>query len=187
MSNCTKNNPCSCLGTINTGPTSLCGGCPPGSSGPCPSKCKNPGTCLELCSPIIHDDDPTTPGPCGQYGTVDLTTFKHETDVCGDNPLKFSYVSHDEDIFVSASVTEAGILTWSTGGPETCGKYGEIMFKACCGKFSTFQCITIGVADLCSCQVCDKCEQCDPCTGLCVEKPGEIKVSQSEGGKISLK
>lgn len=185
MSNCTKNNPCSCKGTPNFGPTSLCGGCPPGSPTPCPPKCKTPGTCLEICSPIINADDAV--GPCGQFGTADLTTYKSNTEVCEDNPLTYSYVSHDAGVFASADVSTSGIVTWSTLGPETCGEYGEITFKVCCGKFSILECITIGIKNECECPTCNSCEECDPCTGDCIEAAGEIMISEPQGGKISIK
>lgn len=152
----TSSNPCLCSG----GPTN-----PPGPE--CPDDCN----CLKVCNIRVNANDQNAVGPCAKTGTLNLMSdvFGHDFCACGNNTPKWTIEHKDSSIFVSASVTRAGVLTWVTGGVNTVGEYGKIILKVCCGSLSYYTEVLIGVKDLCNCPDCNDCEICDQCTGDCIE------------------
>lgn len=178
---CTQSNPCTCI-------TKCCDGVVNSPCNPKPGKGAD-DCCLFLCNGVVASQDAV--GPCSQTGTLDLISLTHNFDCCVDAPV-ISVVDYDKSLFSSASVSGT-VLTWTTVSGAPISTYGEVNLKTCCktedGTVLThFSCQQIGIKDMCQCPDCpDKCEECDPCTGDCVEKAGEIKVSKTLGGKISVK
>lgn len=160
----TTTNPCICP-------------CPP--SGECQPKCPEDCNCLKACNISIKSTSDLAVGPCAQVGQVDVMNeeFNHNFCACKENPVRWSVVDFDPEIFITSSITKEGILSWTTQGPESLDKqYGCITLKACCGELSTYVTVIIGVKDLCTCPDCDQCEDCDPCTGECIELNVEVSV-----------
>lgn len=161
------------------------------SSNPC--LCSSPGTppvvvpeckCLQVCNVTVNALNDVAVGPCASTQTLDIASpaFSHDTCVCGDDPVTWSIVDYDPDIFITAEITTAGVLTWITGGPETAGQYGVITVKVCCGILSTYACIIVGVKDLCKCPSCGTCQNCDPCTGQCLDNATQVEIGGVEIG-----
>ena len=176
-----QGNPCTCI-------TKCCGGAT--NTIPCPPTPKgDEGCCLKICDGIVAAQDAV--GPCGQAGTLDLITLAHNFDCCVNAPV-ISVVEFDEIYFSSVEISGTNLL-WTTADDAPVQEYGEIMIKACCktedGDVLThYSCQKIGIKNLCECPDCPgKCSECDKCTGECMDKAGEIKISQSMGGKISVK
>lgn len=169
----TSSNPCLCSNSVTSTPSSS------------PSECPDDCNCLKVCSISINASDSRAVGPCAKTGTLNLMLdeFGHDFCACGDNSPRWAVEYKDPDVFVTATVTRAGVLTWITSGLSALTKgYGEIILKVCCGSLSYYTPVLIGVADLCDCPDCNDCETCDPCTGLCVEADIDIflnTVSQS--------
>ena len=133
-----SSNPCIC--------TPSTPGTPP--SDDCPSDC----VCLELCHITINPlDNPVAVGPCAATGTLDVTdpAFGHDTCACGANPLYWTLEYYDKDLLTTASVTSGGMLTWTTAGVDTVGKFPCVILKACCGLLSAYLYVIIGIKDLC--------------------------------------
>lgn len=136
--------------------------------------------CLEACSGTIYCDNAV--GPCGKVGNFDLTTLPHNLTGCLSG-IQYSLEKYDS-FFVNASVSTAGVLSWTTGGPETANQYGKIYFKiSCqsdCGDCITLKAVgrmTIGVKDECQNTICDPtCEVCDPCEGTCIDLETNISI-----------
>ena len=134
---------------------------------PCVDK---PECCLKACSAVIVCEDAVP--ACGQTGAFDLDLLEHVTSGC-EGGLTYSLYKHDE-FFADVSVSKAGILSWTTKGEETIGKYGEVLFKISC-QANCDDCIvlesigkmTIGVKDLCKGVTCEGSEICNKCTGDC--------------------
>lgn len=151
--NCLPSDPCACIGKCTVTPST-------------PAPCDF-GNCMKLCDIIVLGKDGV--GPCGQAGTIDISDtdlYNHDLTVCGETTITWSFVKKSGPI-VSATITKAGVLTWITAGAETAGQYGTVVAQACCGDFSSYMTITIGVKQLCGCPDCEQCETCNPCTGLC--------------------
>lgn len=160
-------NPCTCFGYVYT---------PVTPTTPCP----DPNECLELCHIIIPPDNGV--GPCGQAGQINVMDYQTDgnTTACGADPLVWNVARQDPlGIITTASITPEGILTWVTGPGETAGKIGVITLRACCGKFSTYIEVLIGVKDLCNCPGCGDCENCDPCTGDCIDVEVDVLIGGS--------
>lgn len=168
---CPTNNPCGCIQKSHK----------PVVKPTCPKKGDQ---CLRACKDILACEDAV--GPCAQVGTFDLSTLNHNTSGCAGD-LKWSIDCYDEDIFLQVSVDRnTGVITWTTRGPETVGKFGEITFiieceSECenCLALKSAGTLTIGVKDLCVAHSCqDKCEECDPCTGECIDISGSVKIEE---------
>jgi hypothetical protein len=160
----TTTNPCLC----NPG----CVDCPP----PCQDECN----CLKLCHISINAYSDLAVGPCGATGTLNVMdpSYGHDTCACGDNNLYWSVEDYDKEMFITAKITPAGVLTWITQGPETLDKqYGCVVLKACCGQLSAYMQVLIGIKDLCLCPECGTCENCDPCTGICLDTLADVNLS----------
>lgn len=145
----------------------------------CPEDCN----CLKLCHITLNANDSSAVGPCAATGTLDVTDeeYGHDTCACGVNPLRWTVEAYETDIFVTASITSAGVLTWVTQGPEALVKqYGSITLKACCGTLSAYIQVIIGIKDLCNCPECETCDECDPCTGVCVENAVDLTITGSD-------
>ena len=141
----------------------------------CPEECN----CLKLCHITLNRNDSNAVGPCAATGTLDVTEseYGHDTCACGENALRWSVQAYDTDVFITTSITSAGVLTWVTQGPEALEKqYGSITLKGCCGELSAYVNVIIGVKDLCNCPECEQCEDCDPCTGVCAEGDVDITI-----------
>lgn len=115
--------------------------------------------------------------------------FGHDFCACGDNATRWTVEYKDPAVFVTATITRAGVLTWITSGLSALEKgYGEIILKVCCGSLSYYTTVLIGVKDLCDCPDCDDCENCDPCTGDCEDVDVDIflkAVSQSGNNTLN--
>lgn len=176
-----QGNPCTCISKCCDGATNTIP-CSPDPKG-------NTDCCLKICDGVVASSEAV--GPCGQVGTFDITSLAHNFDCCVDTPV-LSVVKFDEKYFSKVGIVGTD-LVWTTAQDAPVQEYSEVTIKACCrtedGDLLThYSCHTIGVKDLCQCPDCpDKCEECDPCTGECAETGGEIKVSSTMGGKISIK
>lgn len=141
----------------------------------CPEDCN----CLKLCHITLNSSDSSAVGPCAAIGTLDVTdeSYGHDTCACGTNPLRWSLEYFDPNIFVTASVTTAGVISYTTQGPSALDQeYGKIILKLCCGQISHYLEVLIGIKDLCNCPSCDACDDCDPCSGVCAEAEVDITV-----------
>lgn len=150
-----SSNPCLCTSSTPSTPTPEC-----------PDDCN----CLKVCNIRINANDSRAVGPCAKTGTLNvmLDEFGHDFCACGDNTPRWTVEYKDTAVFVTATITRAGVLTWITSGLSALEKgYGEIILKVCCGLLSYYVQVLIGVKDLCDCPECNDCENCDPCTGLC--------------------
>lgn len=150
--------------------------CTPSIATPaCPEDC----TCLQLCNIIINALSDDAVGPCAKTGTVDIAdtdVYAHDFCACGDDTRYWSIVSYDTDIFVNASITTDGTLSWTTMGADVAGEYGCVIVRVCCGNLSALATVQIGVKDLClNCNGCSPCESCDECSGSCIDS--EINIS----------
>lgn len=144
--------------------------CTPTPENPsCPDDCN----CLKICSIAINALSDEAVGPCAATGTLDISdemVYGHDTCACGADPVSWNIEDYDKTGFVSVSITDAGVLTWITQGPETAGNYYCITVKVCCGNLSAYATITVGIKDLCNpCPpgCAGECQTCDPCTGTC--------------------
>ena len=153
---CPPTNPCDCIGITHvTDPQ------------PCDPKKPKDKNCLKLCDIVVLSKDGV--GPCGQTGTLNLNNYPHTIEVCKGVALKWKVKYFDDKIFVTATSTREGILSWVTKGPETVKKYGKVIVEACCGEFSDYGNVLIGIKDECQCPDCPDCDNCDPCTGNCLD------------------
>jgi len=162
MEICVESNPCNCVASINNSSQTSINPCPPEAD------------CLILCDLIVKPSDGV--GPCGQAGTIDVNTGNHDIAICEENPLRWSMVSFSGEGIVSATITPEGILTWVTAGPNSSGEFGTVILKGCCGEYSSYMEVLIGVKDLCNCPECNDCNDCDPCTGECMENQLNLTV-----------
>lgn len=161
----TTTNPCLCNPSIPNDP-------------PCPEDCN----CLHLCSITINAYSDEAVGPCAAVGSIDVSDeqYGHDLCACGDDPGYWSIEDYDKDIFINVTTTTAGVLTWTTKGPESLDKqYGAITMKFCCGRLAAYMCVIIGVKDLCKCPDCSACQECDPCTGLCLDGDINMKITST--------
>lgn len=160
-------NPCICTSTP--------------SDPPCPDDCN----CIKICNIAINELSDDAVGPCAAQGSLDISdeSYGHDFCACGENEVKWSIESYDKDLLINASITQAGVLTWTTAGPETIGQYPCVIVKVCCGNLSAYGFVLIGVKDLCYPCTCTPCEDCDPCTGLCTGGMvnASLKASDSSG------
>ena len=172
----TSSNPCLC--TASTTPSES------------PSECSDECNCLKVCSIYINPNDSRAVGPCGKTGTIDLMNedFGHDFCACGDNTPRWTVEYKDTDVFVTATITRAGILTWRTTGLSALTKgIGEIILKVCCGPLSQYVQVLIGVKNLCDCPECNDCETCDPCTGECDDAEINLLLNTvSQSGNTTL-
>lgn len=159
-------NPCTCFGYSIPAPVV--------------TPCTTPEDCLNLCHIVIPPANGV--GPCGQAGQINVldSSFNHDITACGTDTLTFSVAKiSNEGYIASASITPAGILTWVTGPGSSAGKVGTVTLYACCGEYSQYIEVLIGVKDLCNCPTCNDCENCDPCTGDCLDVQTNIVISGS--------
>lgn len=170
--------------------TFSCGTAKPCPEAPCPEKpCPADNGCLLVCDFVVSPKDGV--GPCGAQGSIDLAEITGSTSVCSGD-ITYSIDKYDKDFFKGASIS-GSVFTWTTGDETTVNKFSEVRFKVSCKDedgncLGFFFCGQIGVQDLCECVSCtENCETCNPCTGTCDKKPGSIKVSETLGGKISIK
>lgn len=156
-------NPCLCTSSTPSTPTTP----------ECPDDCN----CLKVCNISINPSDSRAVGPCAKTGTLDLMLdeFGHDFCACGSNTPRWTVEYKDPAVFVTATVTSAGVLTWITAGLSALEAIaGQIILKVCCGSLTYYVTVLIGIADLCNCPDCNDCETCDPCTGDCVEAEIDI-------------
>lgn len=136
--------------------------------------------CLRPCTVIIGSEDDEAVGPCGKQSSVDLFALMGEEEycACGDLTPKFTVESYQENFFAEATVTPAGVLSWTTLGPEILELYtGQVIVKVCCGKFSAYYTVVIAAKDLCNCPGCNECENCDPCSGDCLDSEVNVNLT----------
>lgn len=156
--------------------------CTPTPDNPqCPDDCN----CLKVCHIAVNGLSDDAVGPCAATGTLDIAdtdAYAHDFCACGVNPVVWSIEAYDQPGFITASITNSGVLTWVTQGPETAGEYYCITVKACCGNLSAYAVITIGIKDLCNpCPpACSgQCEECNACDGTCTGGTVETSVKTS--------
>lgn len=142
-------------------------------------ECQDECVCIKLCNISIPANSDAAVGPCAAEGTVDVSdpSYGHDLCACGAEPGYWSVHHFDETIFLAASIDRnTGVLTWTTHGPDSVGKYGYIIVEFCCGQLSAYMHVLIGVKDLCNCPNCDPCNDCDPCTGDCLDVQIDISI-----------
>ena len=140
----------------------ICSSPPPGDP-PCPDDCN----CLKLCNINVNGLSDEAVGPCAATGTIDVSddSYGHDLCACGANTVIWGIEDYDKEIFTSATINNAGVLTWVTGGPDTAGEYGCVIVCVSCGNLKAYFFVLIGVKDLCYGCSGASCEHCDPCTG----------------------
>ena len=159
---CTNTSPCSCLGSCL----------------PCTTTCDpvSEECCISACNELVKCEDSV--GPCGAVGTFDLTTLDNDDSGCAENTMVFRLNGYDENIFAAVTISPAGIITFTTKGPETAGNFGKVHYKAVCktredcakcGELASNGFVDIGVRDLCLAHACTEAQSCDACTGNCVD------------------
>lgn len=153
----------------------LCVSSTPGTPTPeCPDDCN----CLKVCSIAINPADALAPLPCVGVITLNLmdVDYGHDFCACGVKTKVWTVEHKDPEVFVTATITRAGVLTAITSGPEALTKgYGEIILKVCCGSLSAYTRVLIGIKDPCdSCPNCGDCAVPDPCTCVCAEAAVDI-------------
>ena len=118
--------------------------------------------CLNISSSVVGC--PNSIGPCGETGTIELTT--------NCVAPTWSIVYHDP-AFENVAIDGDGTLTYDTvEGEATPNTYYDIIYKVTCGDEEFVGLGVIGTAkscikNLCSGVNCDEGEVCDECTGLC--------------------
>lgn len=137
-----------------------------------PDTPNTPSECLRFCDTIISDGGL----PCGQESTVNISEGAN-TSICDGDSVGYSVVDFDDSMIVTASIDNAGMLTFRTTGSTVAGKYAEFTIKICCGIYEAYGKVFVGIQDLCNCPTCQDCEVCDPCTGLCVESLNEFEIN----------
>jgi len=125
-------------------------------------------------------------GPCDETGVTDISTLDHDFSGCGANPVKFYLVEFDTNYFSDMTLSEAGVLTWTTGLTSVAGKFGSFVFKAVCGNLSAFQEGLICVKDLCLNVTCPPGQECNVCDGECEASVSDINVSKSAKGAVLI-
>lgn len=121
--------------------------------------------CLYVTSHIVACDDGV--GPCGETGTVTLTTN------CVTPTFTVIYNSPELENVSISLVGSDWVLTYDTvSGDAIANTYYEIVYKVACssGDFSGLS--VIGTVQACVKNFCQGVicpgEECDPCTGDCV-------------------
>lgn len=171
--------PCFCISHCQGSYTSPC---PP--SGP-----KENCDCLFICNGAIGREELV--GPCGASGFSDISSLAKSTCVCNTD-LKYQVIDTYNKSMLTNVYLAGTLLHWTTVGSEP-NRIAKVDILACCENkdgivLEFYFEVEIYIADLCAGVKCpEKCGECDPCTGECGEASGEIKVSESMGGKISVK
>jgi hypothetical protein len=147
--------------------TNPCFNCcsPTAPTNPCPS-----GDCICFCDIYISPNDDLAV-PCGQLGTLDVTTYPKNTEVCDTTPLKYVLMYSDADFFESAALTEQGVLTWTPSVDYTTVS-GNLVFKVMCGGLAKLVTVTISRKNPCEDVICAASLSCNQCTGVCVDVDG---------------
>lgn len=150
-------NPCFCISSTPVTP----------ETPECPDDCN----CLKVCNIAINAADDNAPLPCAKTLTLNVMSddYDHDFCACGEKSKVWTVEDYDEDVFVSATITRAGVLTAITSGPGALAKgYGKIILKVCCGPLSHYITVLVGIKDPCDgCADCGDCEVPDPCTCEC--------------------
>lgn len=129
--------------------------------------------CLKVVSLRIGCDD--GPDPCGDTGSIDLSTYNDLSACDGCTPV-YSLVSYDEDGFASATVSSVGLLEFTTSDNYVRHEEYSIIYKVdCpCDILSATGAVYICMKN--PCDPCDEGEECNPCTGNCDPIDPEIQV-----------
>lgn len=135
---------------------------------PTTPKCKD---CLVAKSFRWGCDD--SPAPCGITATLDLAEYNTDNSVC-KCATKYSIVRYDKKAFTNVSVTELGVLTYTTTDDFTKLKEYEIVYKLdCpCSPQSASGTIYICKKDLCKGLCADG--DCNQCNGECLIASDQI-------------
>lgn len=111
---------------------------------------------------------------CGAVGTFDSTTIL-DTTSCGAS-LEYA-VSKTSSQIVTASISDAGIVSYTMASPATPGTY-DIKIMATCPDFSMTAEVVLHliVEDKCIGVVVGEDEKCDPCTGNVTDKVSDLEI-----------
>jgi hypothetical protein len=156
--------PCTCLR-----PTPCpVGGCPPTPT--CPRDC------FIAASHVVPPDQSI--GACGQNGSVDLLAINTDADTFCTGAMSFSVYSYDAVGLTNVSVSNAGLLTFTTTSAAVPNQLYNIMYRIYCNGtiYSSMGNVWIGILDLCT-LACATGTLCNKCTGVC--DPILIDVSTS--------
>jgi hypothetical protein len=154
------------------------------ASTPTTPPCPTPNTCIQLCSPIVRCADAV--GPCSEVGQTDISVLDHDFGGCTGETPKYYLVDFETEKFIDMTLTEAGVLTWTTGISTVAGEFGYFAFKVYCGELSAIQTGLICIKDLCLTVGCAPGQECDTCTGVCVDQEAGLSIEKSSGGEVLI-
>lgn len=169
--------------------------CSPCSSSPAPPDCPEvDDNCLDVCDITILPTANEAVGPCGQVGTIDMAAAAaHNVTLCTNGGLnqKWEVVDWDTEVFVDASTTSAGVLSWVTADNLDEKPAGTIYVKLSCGMYAAFGSVIVGIKDVCLDIVCNVPQACNRCTGQCDDQSSNIQaqtgtITSDNPGGISL-
>lgn len=128
--------------------------------------------CLIVNSLRLACDD--GPDPCGDTISINLTDY-NDLSACDCGVPVYSLVSYDEDAFVTATVSSAGLLEAETAEWYEFNEYPIIRYKVdCpCSLLSASGNVYVCFKNPCPLECHDNCE---PCTGECSEEELDIEV-----------
>lgn len=133
-----------------------------------------PGRCLYLSTLRIGCDDGPT---CNETVQLDLSEYN---DVSAGVNVKYKLTKESYAGFSSVTLTEAGILTFTTDGVITALEEEEISYKVYedGGILSDTAAVYICSEDKCKGVTCPEGELCNKCTALC-EEVTDIQISSN--------
>lgn len=147
---------------------------------PCNTGCADCNKCTGECFNLT---DKNLTVNCGVVGaTINITTGANIAACSGT--ITYSIVSTTPGL--SATISNAGLVTYSTSAGLAAGHKGQIVYKlSCIDGLEGIGVINITIPDLCANVSCGAGEKCDPCTGLCVNATSDLGATQSGVGHTS--
>lgn len=141
-----------------------------------------PGRCLRLSTLRIGCDDGPT---CNETVQLDLSEYNDVSD--GVN-VKYKLTKDSYAGFTSVTLTEAGILTFTTDGVITPLAEEEITYKVYEDGGLLSDTATVYVCSVDKCKGQDPClenQTCNPCDGLC-EDDVDLEIVFPDGPDLEI-
>lgn len=108
--------------------------------------------------------------PCGDSTTINLNTYNHNP---SDAVYKLSLNPYSSADFSEVTLTEAGVLTVTTGTAYTAYGLHVIKYEVTRGKYKDF-----GTIEICFDNPCeDGCSNCNTCSGECYGSTDDVSVT----------
>lgn len=131
----------------------------------CPS-----GDCLRVASFPV--DPETSVLPCNHTGTVDIAA-ESDLSIC-TGTLVWELISWDTTAFSGVTISDAGVITFTSTSAAEVRKYYEFVGRVFCTGtlLSQFFTILVPIKDGCYGKVCPSGQVCDPCSPTqCIASP----------------